>query len=142
MLNDSLNREVHEKLMSCVKAITGSLHNLVKYEHKYPSEWSTTNCVSILLALTATHPDSADLRLLVYFIILNGLSNGMSHLERLVELERVIADVVELVARCSSKISLDENLERRSYKIHTDGTLNLKLLLVIFIRILIYQKNK
>lgn len=119
-LTTDANREVHERLMNCVKSITGSLHNLVKYENKYPSEWSTTNCVSVLLSLVAMFPSSSDLRLLAYFIVLN-LSNGLSYLERLVELDRVIVDVVELVARCSSKISLDENLERRSYKIHYDG---------------------
>ena len=118
-LKENSNEAVHQQITRCLKSMTGSLHNLSKFDRRFPSEWSI-DCATILLNLVEAFRPSNEIRLLAYFILMS-LSNASDHLERLVELDYVITDVVELIARCSSRISLDENLERRYYTIESEG---------------------
>jgi hypothetical protein len=108
------------KLALAYRAILGTVHNLSKYKEAFDSEWDN-NLFSSLLDLSgkfAGRFPNLDIQLLAYFPVLNLFNKASNRIEQLVDIKDILKRIIDLVKIGSTRLALNENIQRRVYKSH------------------------
>lgn len=131
------------KLIYTFRSMMGCLHNMSRFERHFRLDWKEINplyCLPSLLEsfskLPAIYPD---LRLLVYFTLFDLNYSPQTLTDKLgAELMPVIQDVVELVRLGSSRMCLNESVERRLYKLDENSD-ELSAIMVVSTRDVVWR---
>ena len=108
-------------MVDSFKSIIGSVHNLSKYEHLYVLEWRYLSAFDCMLNVAALFTQDFEFVLLSYFSLIN-LTKSRENLAKLVALNQVISAIVELLSECSKKLALNQNLERKPFRLEIVDT--------------------
>ena len=119
-LKQNKNDKNYTSLANSYKSIIGVIHNLSKYEYLYRNEWREVNALNNLLKLVNSFQElpmfDEQVRLLGYFGAIYLIKTN-SDLDKLTDIRFATNNIVELIGKCSKMIALNENLERKLFKL-------------------------